>query len=71
MQSIKSFLGYVKHCSGYNSTVSILDSIIFRNKNNDICCSPTFEVRYCIWHVRPATFFEFDRPEMCEVDAVE
>jgi len=40
-------------------------------KNNDICCSPTFEVGYCIWHEWPANFFEYDRPNMCESVAVE
>ncbi len=33
-QSIKSFLGYMKHCSGYKTTESILNETIFR-KNDE------------------------------------
>jgi hypothetical protein len=45
---------------------------ILQMKNKDvICCSPAFQVGYCIWHVRTMNFLEFDRPENCEGGAVE
>jgi hypothetical protein len=27
--SLHSFLGYIKHCSGYKTTISLLKSIVF------------------------------------------
>jgi hypothetical protein len=30
--SIQSFLGYMKHCNGYNTTISLLKKIVFKNK---------------------------------------
>jgi retron-type reverse transcriptase len=29
--SIQSYLGYIKHCSGYKTTISLLEKIIFKN----------------------------------------
>jgi len=40
-------------------------------ENNDaICCSLSFQVGYCIWHIWPAVF-EFDRPDICEGGVLE
>jgi retron-type reverse transcriptase len=30
LQSIRSFLGYVKHCCGWKTTISILDNVVFK-----------------------------------------
>jgi retron-type reverse transcriptase len=30
--SIQSFLGYMKHCNGYKTTISLLEKIVFKNK---------------------------------------
>jgi len=35
-----------------------------------ICCSLSFQVEYCIWHIWPAVF-EFDRPDICEGGVLE
>ena len=41
-------------------------------KNNDVIfCSPMCQVGYCLWLMWPVTFFEFDRPEMCQGGALE
>ena len=49
---------------------STLENLQMKN-NCVICCSPLFQVGYCIWLVWPVIFFEFGRPKMCQGVALE